>query len=117
MEKVAIGAQMNYLIKEGAVKISENVRNTFAEEELSLMIANADMNCYGARDQAMIPREVLEIAVRILTEPYIGNTKQLTDSVAENLLQSCSESADRILDGNVKLTSIVKSIIISFLFS
>jgi len=110
LEKVAIGAQMNFLIKEGAVKISENVRNTFAEEELSLMIANADMNCYGARDQAMIPREVLEIAVRILTEPYIGNTKRLTDSVAENLLQSCSESADRILDGNVKLTSIVKCI-------
>ena len=86
LEKVAIGAQMNYLIKEGAVKISENVRNTFAEEELSLMIANADINCYGARDQAMISREVLEIAVRILTEPYIGNTKLLTMIISEILV-------------------------------
>ena len=86
------------------------MRRYFAEEEFSQKIANADMNCFGARDQAMIPREVLEIAVRLLTKPYIENSHLLTKTVATELLKSCSESAEKILQVNTKLLVLVKDI-------
>ena len=54
------------------------MRRYFAEEEFFQKIANADMNCFGARDQAMISREVLKIAVCLLTKPYIENFHNLT---------------------------------------
>ena len=63
LDRIDIGARLNIMVKEGSVQISENVRRYFAEEDFSQKIANADMNCFGARDQAMIPREVLEIAL------------------------------------------------------
>ena len=68
------------------------------------------MNCFGARDQAMIPREVLEIAVRLLTKPYIDNSHNLTKTVATELLKSSSESAEKILQLNSKLLVLVKDI-------
>ena len=74
LDSIDIGARLNILVKEGSIQISENVRRYFAEEEFSQKIANADMNCFGARDQAMIPRKVLEIAVRLLTKPFIENS-------------------------------------------
>ena len=110
LETIKIGARLNTLIKEGSVQISENVRRYFDEEEFSQKIINADLNCYGARDQAMIPREVLEIAVHLLTKPYIENAHQLTKRVASELLRSCWESAEVILQGNVKLLNLVKEI-------
>jgi len=58
----------------------------------------------------MIPREVLEIAVHLLTKPYIENAHQLTKRVASELLRSCFESAEVILQGNVKLLVLVKEI-------
>ena len=58
----------------------------------------------------MIPREVLEIAVRLLTKPYIENSHNLTKKVATELLKSCSQSAEQILQVNTKLLDLVKDI-------
>jgi len=110
LDNIAIGARLNSHVKEGSIQISENVRRYFDEGEFSQKITNADANCFGARDQAMIPREVLEIAVRLLTKPYIENSHQLTKKVATELLKSCSASAERILQDNKKLLVLVKEI-------
>merc|ERR1712013_348951 len=43
-------------------------------------------------------------------KPYIENAHQLTKRVASELLKSCWESAEVILQGNVKLLNLVKEI-------
>ena len=62
-------------------------------------------------DQARIPREVLEIAVHLLTKPYIETAHLLTKTGAPELLNSCSQSAENILQANRKLLDTVKDIL------
>jgi len=112
-DTVGTGANMNEMVKSGAVAASKEARQTHSVEEFHRILMTGIRNEHAIRD-GMFPEEiVLEIGVSKLTENYRRPFKALLDKCTEFLKAEISESLEMTLKAYPKFQDMVVDITIN----
>ena len=90
MDAESTGAQMNTLIKDGALAASQAARRTYSVDDFLQKLIVSKRNVTAIRDEAFPEGLVLEIGVGLLTECYRQPLQNLLDDSCKFLTQEVS---------------------------
>lgn len=111
-EELDTGANLNEIIKKGAINSSERARTTFSVTEFKKTLEKSIRKVHAIRDNIFPVEIVLEVAVSMLTESYRGPFKKLLNDATEYLTKDIIKMLDDTLKPYPHFKDLVERILL-----